>query len=126
MIGFDASFGRRGLWKQDLEHAPGNAHHTLIFSHPDAELDDRALWRFHRASGGKRKNIGLLGCSTNVLSNVSQMPRGVESFAIGKRNRDRVRRVVPRGGASRRPARELLSPPTEGTHFVPTYGEIVS
>jgi len=54
------------------------------------------------------------------------MPRGVESFAIGKRNRDRVRRVVPRGGASRRPARELLSPPTEGTHFVPTYGEIVS
>jgi len=125
MIGFDASFGRRGLWKQDLEHAPGNAHHTLIFSTPMPNSTTER-WRFHRASGGKRKNIGLLGCSTNVLSNVSQMPRGVESFAIGKRNRDRVRRVVPRGGASRRPARELLSPPTEGTHFVPTYGEIVS
>src|SRR5215472_9940329 len=43
MVGFEASFGRRGLWKQDLENAPGNAHHTLILSHPDAELDDGAL-----------------------------------------------------------------------------------
>jgi len=30
------------------------------------------------------------------------------------------------GRASRRPVREPLSPPTEGTHFVPTYAEIVS
>jgi len=36
------------------------------------------------------------------------VPRAVESFAIGK------------------PVREPLSPPTEGTHFVPTYTEIVS
>ena len=124
VVGFEASFGRRGLWKQDLENAPGNAHHTLIFAHLDAELDDEPLG-IPLASGGKRKNMAL-GCSTNVPSNVSQMPRGLESVAIGKQNRVRVRRVVPRGGASRRPARELLSPPTEGTHFVPTYGEIVS
>ena len=43
VVGFEASFGRRGLWKQDLENAPWNAHHTLIFAHPDAELDDGAL-----------------------------------------------------------------------------------
>jgi hypothetical protein len=43
MVGFEASFGRRGLWKQDLENASGNAHHTLIFAHPDAELHDGAL-----------------------------------------------------------------------------------
>jgi hypothetical protein len=42
MAGFEAAFGRRGLWKQDLENAPGNAHHTLILAHPDAELDDGA------------------------------------------------------------------------------------
>ena len=94
MIGFDASFGRRGLWKQDLEHAPGNAHHTLIFSHPDAELDDRAL-AIPSGIRRKAKKHSLLGCSTNVLSNVSQLPRGVESFAIGKQNRVRARRVVP-------------------------------
>jgi hypothetical protein len=65
-----------------------------------------------------------LGCSINVLSNVSQMPRGVESFAIGKQNPVEVRRVVPHVRASRRPVRGPLSPPTEGTHFVPTYAEI--
>jgi hypothetical protein len=43
MVGVEASFGRRGLWKQDLENAPWNAHHTLIFAHPNAELDDGAL-----------------------------------------------------------------------------------
>src|SRR5215469_12699620 len=43
MVGFEASFGRGGLRKQDLENAPGNAHHTLILAHPDVELDDGAL-----------------------------------------------------------------------------------
>jgi hypothetical protein len=28
-----------------LENAPVNAHHTLIFAHPDAELDDGAIGR---------------------------------------------------------------------------------
>jgi len=39
MVGFEASFGRRGVWKQDLEHAPGNPHHALILAHPNPELD---------------------------------------------------------------------------------------
>jgi hypothetical protein len=39
MVGFEAPFGRGSLWKQDLEHAPGNPHHALILAHPDAELD---------------------------------------------------------------------------------------
>jgi hypothetical protein len=28
VVSFEAPFGRGGLWKQDLEHAPGNAHHV--------------------------------------------------------------------------------------------------
>jgi hypothetical protein len=39
MVGFEAAFRRGGLWKQDLEHAPGNAHYALIFAQADAELD---------------------------------------------------------------------------------------
>jgi len=39
MVGFEAAFRRGGLWKQDLENAPGNAHHALILAYPDAELD---------------------------------------------------------------------------------------
>ena len=57
------------------------------------------------------------------------MPRGVESFAIGKQNRVRVRHVVPhvhQRSCIPPPVREPLSPPTEGTHFVPTYADIVS
>ena len=57
MAGFEAPFGRGSLWKQDLEHPPGNANDALIFAHPDAELDGVPVGGFHRASGGKRKNI---------------------------------------------------------------------
>jgi hypothetical protein len=39
VIAFEAAFRRRGFRKQDLEHAPGNAHDTLIFADADAELD---------------------------------------------------------------------------------------
>ena len=39
VVGFDAPFRRWGLWKQDLEYAPGNAHYAFIFADPDAELD---------------------------------------------------------------------------------------
>jgi hypothetical protein len=48
-----------GLWKQDLENAPGNAHHTLIFASADAELDGvpvgvpPGIWR-------KTENMNLL------------------------------------------------------------------
>jgi len=43
MIGFETAFGRRGLWKQYLEDAPGNPHHAFVFADTDAELDNRAL-----------------------------------------------------------------------------------
>src|SRR5215472_7235393 len=43
MVGFETAFRRGGLRKQDLENAPGNSHHTLIFAHLDAELDDEPL-----------------------------------------------------------------------------------
>ena len=43
MIGFETAFGRRGLWKQYLEDAPGNPHHAFVFADTDAELDDGAF-----------------------------------------------------------------------------------
>ena len=43
VVGFEASFGRGGLRKQDLEYASRNAHDSLILAHTDAELDDGAL-----------------------------------------------------------------------------------
>jgi len=36
MVAFEASFGRRGLRKQDLKHAPRHAHHTLKFADTNA------------------------------------------------------------------------------------------
>jgi hypothetical protein len=39
VIAFDAPFWRRGLCKQDLEHAPGNTHDSLLLADADAELD---------------------------------------------------------------------------------------
>jgi hypothetical protein len=42
-----------------LEHAPGNAHHTLVFADPDAELDYAALG-IASGIGRKRKNMHLL------------------------------------------------------------------
>jgi hypothetical protein len=39
VVSFEAPFGRGGLRNQDLEHAPGNAHHSLIF--PDARCRTR-------------------------------------------------------------------------------------
>jgi len=59
MVGFEAAFRGRGLGKQDLENAQGNADHTLVFAHSNAELDDATLG-FERASGGKRKNMAVL------------------------------------------------------------------
>jgi hypothetical protein len=43
MVDFEAAFGRRGLCKQDLKDASGNAHHALILAHTNPELDDGAL-----------------------------------------------------------------------------------
>jgi hypothetical protein len=60
VVRFETAFRRRSLRKQDLENASGHAHHTLIFADAYTELDDGSLG-FQRASGGKRKNMGLLG-----------------------------------------------------------------
>jgi len=59
MVGFKSAFRRGGLWEQDLEHAPGDAHHALIFAHSDAELDGVPV-EVPPASGGKRKNMTYL------------------------------------------------------------------
>jgi hypothetical protein len=62
--------------------------------------------------------MAVLGCSTNVLSNVSQMPRGVESLPSANKTgfgRDAWCRMFVSGRASRRRSvREPLSPPIEG------------
>jgi hypothetical protein len=79
MIGFEASFRRRGLWKKDLEHAPGNPHHALMVADPDAELDGVPSG-FHRTSGGKRKNMYLMECSASVLSEVPPIHRRCRVF----------------------------------------------
>jgi hypothetical protein len=44
VVGFDAAFRCGSHTKQDLEHAPGNPHHTLILPDPDAEFDNGAGW----------------------------------------------------------------------------------
>src|ERR1700751_3107379 len=71
MVGFETSFRRGGLQEQDLENAPGNAHHTFILANADAELDDGALripsgvWRKaekHARPPGQ--------CSANVPKNI--------------------------------------------------------
>ena len=56
LIGFEAAFRRRCLGEQDLEHAPGNAPHALIFAHTNSELDDGALGI---PSGVRRKAVKL-------------------------------------------------------------------
>jgi hypothetical protein len=42
VVHFETALRGWGLWKQDLEHAPENAHHPLV-AHADAELYDGAL-----------------------------------------------------------------------------------
>jgi hypothetical protein len=43
VVGFETAFRRGGLRKQIWNTHRGTAHHAVIFSHPDAELDDGAL-----------------------------------------------------------------------------------
>jgi hypothetical protein len=62
-------------------NAPGNPHHALVFADAYAELDDTSLG-IPTASGGKRKNMDLPRCSANVLKNISQMHRAVESLVF--------------------------------------------
>jgi hypothetical protein len=81
VIAFDAPFWGGGLWKQDLEHAPGNTHDSLILADTDAELDDGALW-VPAGVGRKSEKHRLPGCSSNVLTKIPQMDHGVESSAF--------------------------------------------
>jgi hypothetical protein len=60
MVGFEAPFECRGLGKQNLEDAPGNPHHALVFAHPDSELDDGAE-RVPPGIGRKAKKHGPPG-----------------------------------------------------------------
>src|SRR5438270_8858324 len=58
VVRFEAAFRRRSLWKQDLENAPGHAHHTLIFADAYTELDDGSL-RIPASIGRNAKDMGL-------------------------------------------------------------------
>jgi hypothetical protein len=72
VVRFEAAFRRRNLWKlwkQDLENAPGHAHHPLIFADAYTELDDGSLG-VPAGIGRKAKEHGPpWKCSSNVLPN---------------------------------------------------------
>jgi len=81
MIGFEAPFRSRGVGEQNLEHAPGNSHGALIFTHADAELDgipsgvpSGVRW--------KAKEHEPIGCSANVPMRMSQVYRRVECWIV--------------------------------------------
>jgi hypothetical protein len=76
MVGFEAAFGREGFQQQDLEDAPET---RTTPSYSPTPMPNSTVFRsgFHRASGGNRKNIDLLGCSANVLTKIPQMDHGV-------------------------------------------------
>src|SRR5947209_20438245 len=43
VVGFEAAFRCRSLWKQDLEYTARNPHHAFVFAYTDAELDYGAV-----------------------------------------------------------------------------------
>jgi hypothetical protein len=53
VVGIEAAFRRWGLREKDLENAPGNPR-ILLTPMPNSTTE---RWGFHRASGGKRKNM---------------------------------------------------------------------
>jgi hypothetical protein len=67
VVRFEAAFRRRSIWKQDLENAPGDAHHTLIFADAYTELDDGSLG-IPASIGRKAKEHGPPG-EMKVLPN---------------------------------------------------------
>jgi hypothetical protein len=77
VVRFEAAFGRRSLWKQVLENAPGHAHHTPSYSPTPIPNSTTDRWEFQRTSGGKRKNMGLgklfRECSTNGDMSVKRL-----------------------------------------------------
>jgi hypothetical protein len=87
-VGFKAAFGRGGLWKQDLEKAPGNPHYAFILAHPDAELDGVPVGV---PPGVRRKaeEHEPLGRSANVHTDMPRTHRGVEPTEAGQCSRCR-------------------------------------
>ena len=85
ILGFGAAFRRRGLWKQDLEDAPGDANDAVIVAHPDSELDGVS---FGVPSGVRweAEEHGSFGCSANVLRNIPQARPGVEGLVLSVRS----------------------------------------
>jgi hypothetical protein len=65
MVGFEAAFGCRGLGEQNLKDAPGNPHHALIFTNPDAAF---AALLSIACSGAK---FGLTGPQKNFGMHVN-------------------------------------------------------
>jgi hypothetical protein len=61
VVGFEAAFGRRGVCKQNLENAPGNNHHTLIFADAYAEFDGGAFGIPSRVGRETKEHCHLLG-----------------------------------------------------------------
>jgi hypothetical protein len=60
VVGFEAAFRRGGVWQQDLEHAPRYSNDAFIIADADAPNSTTVRSGFHRASGGKRKNMRYL------------------------------------------------------------------
>jgi len=74
---------------------------------------NRSGFHWRQAESGKTWTSS--GVLPMFFLEISQMPRGVESFAIGKQTWlgcDAWCRMFVRGRASRRPVCEPLSPPT--------------
>src|SRR5215469_3582147 len=78
MVGFEALLRRRGIGKQDLEDTSRNAHHTLVFANTYSEFDNGALG-IPSGVRWKAEKHGSPGCSANVLTNIPQIDRSVES-----------------------------------------------
>src|SRR6266404_6322910 len=130
MVGFEAAFRHRGLWKQDLEHASGNAHHALILAHPDAELDDGAL-RVPPGVGRKAEEheIPPVEATENVrimFSNAAPKGKGlVERFAATDGStplgylfcvKPKYARAPATGRASQLTQNGMLKPPISTCH----------
>jgi hypothetical protein len=84
VVSFETASGCGCLRKESLEHTSGNPG-LLLHIHirrRQCELDHGALG-FHRASGGKRKNMTSSEGSGIVLPKITQMRRGVECSLCG-------------------------------------------
>jgi hypothetical protein len=79
MVGFEAAFRHRGLWKQDLENASGHPNHTLIAgSSSERRAESERTW----ASGEifrecSPKCRGKIVVSTRLFSEMAAQCHGM-------------------------------------------------